>query len=217
MERLNSIVPSADQARWLFITVFVLVFLVPVFYQRQYNPMLALKNAGASQMTLSSSVLGHHHEQQPDTLSKDQSSLNGGKKEILFWPIIQSAANRHDVDPVLIRAIIFAESGYNPKAISKRGAQGLMQLMPETAYELGVEDSFNPEDNIHGGVEYFKLLLDRFDGDVELALAAYNAGSRKVRQYQGVPPFKATQHYVKKVLKYYQLYKEQMAEESGTT
>ena len=103
-----------------------------------------------------------------------------------------------------------AESGYNPRAISKAGAKGLMQLMPNTAQALGVEDVFNPQQNISGGVRYFKQLMNRFNGDFKLALAAYNAGSKAVRQYKGVPPFKETQHYIKKVFEYYQLYKNQM-------
>jgi soluble lytic murein transglycosylase-like protein len=104
-----------------------------------------------------------------------------------------------------------AESGYNARAISKKGAKGLMQLMPATAHALGVEDAFNPKQNISGGVRYFKQLVTQFDGDVTLALAAYNAGSRNVRHYQGIPPFKATRYYIKKVFKYYQIYKNQMA------
>jgi soluble lytic murein transglycosylase-like protein len=104
------------------------------------------------------------------------------------------------------------ESGYNPNAISKKGAKGLMQLMPLTAQALGVEDAFNPKQNISGGVRYFKQLVNRFDGDVKLALAAYNAGSKIVRHYQGVPPYKSTHYYIKKVFKYYELYKDQMTE-----
>ncbi|MGD2029916.1 MAG: lytic transglycosylase domain-containing protein, partial [Desulfobacterales bacterium] len=119
-------------------------------------------------------------------------------------------AGRYQVDPALVKAIIMAESGYNAKAISKRGAKGLMQLMPATAQALGVEDIFNPKQNISGGVRYFKQLFNQFNGDVKLALAAYNAGSRNVRNYQGVPPFKATQYYIKKVFKYYRIYKDQM-------
>jgi soluble lytic murein transglycosylase-like protein len=135
-----------------------------------------------------------------------------GENLKLFHPIILQEANRYEVDPALVKAIIMAESGYNPKAISKKGAKGLMQLMPSTAEALGVEDIFNPEQNISGGVRYFKQLVNRFDGDVTLALAAYNAGSRKVRHYQGIPPFKSTQCYIKKVFKYYDLYKDQMTE-----
>jgi len=119
-------------------------------------------------------------------------------------------AGRHEMDPALIKAIIMAESGHNPKAVSKRGAKGLMQLMPLTAKSLGVEDVFDPEHNIKAGVVYFKKLLNQFNGDVKLALAAYNAGSRKVRKYKGIPPFRATRIYIRKVFKYYELYKEQM-------
>ena len=138
------------------------------------------------------------------------------KKEQLFHPIIIQVSIRHQIDPALVKAIIMAESGYNPKAISKRGAKGLMQLMPSTAQALGVEDIFNPKQNISGGVRYFKQLVKKFDGDIKLALAAYNAGSRNVRQYQGIPPFKSTQYYVKKVFKYYQLYKDKMPGETDS-
>ena len=135
------------------------------------------------------------------------SSTTSGETDPLFLSIIQEASDRYEVEPELIQAIIMAESSYNPRAVSKRGARGLMQLMPKTAKSLGVEDSFNPEHNIHGGVRYFKQLLDRFGGDTKMALAAYNAGSRKVRQYQGIPPFKATRYYIKKVFSYYNRYK----------
>jgi soluble lytic murein transglycosylase-like protein len=139
------------------------------------------------------------------------SSIGRKKAERILHPIVIQAASRHQVDPALIKAIIMAESGYNTRAISKRGAKGLMQLMPATAHALGVEDAFNPKQNISGGVRYFKQLVTQFDGDVKLALAAYNAGSRNVRHYQGIPPFKATRYYIKKVFKYYEIYKDQMA------
>ena len=131
------------------------------------------------------------------------------REPIPFHGIIVQVAGRYEVDPHLIRAIIFAESGYNPKAKSKKGAGGLMQLMPSTAKALGVQDIFDPEENIDGGVRYFRSLLDRFEGDVQLALAAYNAGSRYVRHYDGIPPFKATQRYIKKVLKFHEKFKKQ--------
>ncbi|MFO7971198.1 MAG: lytic transglycosylase domain-containing protein [Desulfobacterales bacterium] len=139
------------------------------------------------------------------------SSIGRKKAERLLHPIVIKTAGRHRVDPALVKAIIMAESGYNARAVSKKGAKGLMQLMPATARALGVEDAFNPTQNISGGVRYFKQLVTQFDGDVKLALAAYNAGSRNVRNYQGIPPFKATRYYIKKVLKYYELYKDQMA------
>ena len=135
-------------------------------------------------------------------------------ESIPFHGIIVQVAGRYEVDPHLIRAIILAESGYNPKAKSKKGARGLMQLMPATARALGVQDIYDPEENIDGGVRYFRSLLDRFDGDVQLALAAYNAGSRHVRNYEGIPPFKATQRYIKKVLRFHEKFKTEQSADS---
>ncbi len=160
------------------------------------------------------------HEALPEgntdcALKNNVVSVDTRKSEGLFYQIIQKAADLNDVDPALVKAIIMAESSFNPRAVSKKGAEGLMQLMPTTAKALGVEDSFNPEHNIKGGVRYFRQLMDQFGGDTKLALAAYNAGSTKVRSYQGVPPFKATRYYIKKVFEYYQYYKESMAPETG--
>jgi soluble lytic murein transglycosylase-like protein len=132
------------------------------------------------------------------------------KEEVRFHEMILRAARRHQVDAALIKAIIMAESGYNDRAKSGKGAKGLMQLMPGTAEALGVEDVFNPEHNINGGVTYFKKLLKQFKGDVKLALAAYNAGGRKVREYGGVPPFKSTRCYIKKISEYYKFYRKQI-------
>jgi len=142
--------------------------------------------------------------------------VRGKKAERLFRPIIFRAAQRHQVDPDLVQAIIMAESSFNPNAVSNRGAAGLMQLMPATAKALGVKDVFNPEHNINGGVLYFKKMLKEFRGNVRLALAAYNAGSRKVKEYQDVPPFRTTQAYVNKVFEYYWHYKELLAADDDT-
>lgn len=128
------------------------------------------------------------------------------KREYLFSPIITQAADKHDVDPALVKAIIMAESAYDPMALSKKGAVGLMQIMPRTAEMIGSEDMYDPVYNINAGVKYLKILLNQFDGDLELTLAAYNAGSGKVREYQGIPPYKATRHYVQKVFRYYRHY-----------
>lgn len=127
--------------------------------------------------------------------------------ERLYYPIIIKYSKHYDVDPLLVKAVIMAESSFNPNAVSRVGAQGLMQLMPRTARYLGVEDSFNPDHNIQGGVKYIKRLLDRFDGDVRLALAAYNAGSQNVRKYRGIPPYPETKNYVKKVSNLHSSYK----------
>ncbi len=117
--------------------------------------------------------------------------------------IILSAGNEFRVAPELVKAVVLVESGMNPRATSPRGAQGLMQLMPGTAEELGVDDSYAPLANVRGGASYLRKMLDQFGGDRELALAAYNAGPGNVRKYAGIPPFEETQYYVKKVLRYY--------------
>jgi len=129
------------------------------------------------------------------------------KAEPLYNHIILEAANTHNVDLTMIKAIIMAESGYNRLSISRRGAGGLMQLMPATAKSLGVKNIFNPEENIYAGVRYYKSLLNRFNGDKKLALAAYNAGARNVRRHKGVPPFKETRQYIQKVLEYQHFYR----------
>lgn len=116
---------------------------------------------------------------------------------------IRDASGRYGVPERLVQAVIRAESAFNPRAVSVKGAQGLMQLMPETASMLGVRDSFDPEQNIHGGVRHLRALIDRFGNDVPLALAAYNAGEKAVVTHRGIPPFPETREYVSRVLHYY--------------
>ena len=117
--------------------------------------------------------------------------------------MVTSACAKHNIDPKLVMAVIQQESNFNQNAISKAGAQGLMQLMPATAKSLGVTNAFNPEQNINGGVKYLKTLLDRFHGNKILALAAYNAGPNAVDKHNGIPPYKETQNYVRNILRNY--------------
>jgi len=126
--------------------------------------------------------------------------------------IIEEASNTEKVDPLLIKAIIAAESNGNPKAVSKAQAKGLMQLIDATARSMGVKNVFNPADNIKGGTRYFGQLIDKYDGNIELALAAYNAGPGAVDKYSGIPPYKETQKYVGRVLNYYSLMKSRQQE-----
>ncbi len=119
-----------------------------------------------------------------------------------YEQLIQASAAKYGVNVALVKAVIQAESGYNPKAVSRTGASGLMQLMPGTARHLKVSDSFNPQQNVDGGVRYLRFLLDTFRGDVSLALAAYNAGLNKVARYGGIPPYEETRTYVSRVLSY---------------
>jgi len=117
-----------------------------------------------------------------------------------FASDIREISSRHGVDPSLVESVIRAESDFNPAAVSRTGARGLMQLMPKTAVMLGVRDSFNPRENIEGGVRHLRYLLDRYPGNVSLAVAAYNAGEGAVDAHRGIPPFAETQQYVQRVL-----------------
>ena len=117
--------------------------------------------------------------------------------------MVRSMAPKYRLDPNLVLAVIEAESGFNPKARSPKNAQGLMQLIPATASRFGVKDAWDPEQNLRGGMAYLRWLLDHFDGDVKLALAGYNAGERAVEKYLGVPPYRETQNYIRKVMRAY--------------
>jgi soluble lytic murein transglycosylase-like protein len=118
---------------------------------------------------------------------------------VAYDDAIAEAADRYQLDPNLIRAIIHAESAFNPFAVSSAGALGLMQLMPDVAQELDVLDPFDPRQNILGGSKYLRDLLDRHHGNVDLAVASYNAGPGAVKRYRGIPPYRETRNYVKTV------------------
>jgi soluble lytic murein transglycosylase-like protein len=117
--------------------------------------------------------------------------------------MVSDLSREHGVDPKLVDAVVRVESDYDPRAVSRRGAQGLMQLMPATADRLDVGDPFDPEENIRGGVREISRLVDRYAGNLQLALAAYNAGEGAVAKYRGIPPYKETRSYVSKILTIY--------------
>jgi soluble lytic murein transglycosylase-like protein len=121
--------------------------------------------------------------------------------------IIKEAAHRHGVDFSLLKAIIQAESSFNPQAVSKKGARGLMQIMPQNYPALNIKDPFDPRQNIMGGTRYFRKLYDRYNGKLALTLSAYNAGPTVVDRYQRIPPIPETERYVEKVMRFYRHYK----------
>jgi soluble lytic murein transglycosylase len=124
-----------------------------------------------------------------------------------YEDLIRSIAGRHNLDTDLVRAVIRAESDFNSTARSNKGAMGLMQLMPDTARLHHVIDAFDPSDNVEGGVRHLKMLLERYQGNLELSLAAYNAGSGAVEKHGGIPPFAETREYVRRVLRFYDSYR----------
>lgn len=135
---------------------------------------------------------------------KIPANANGAEQ---FDRYISEASKRHGVSFSLLKAIIKVESDYNPRAVSKKGAKGLMQIMPQTSKALKINNLFDPWENIMGGAQYFRKLFNRFEGQLPLALAAYNAGPAMVDRYQRIPPFRETEDYVKKVMQYYYAFK----------
>jgi soluble lytic murein transglycosylase-like protein len=139
-----------------------------------------------------------------DRFEKDLSAPAAGKTPRTpqaMSEVINAVSSRHHLDPDLINSVIHAESGFNPRAVSRKGAQGLMQLMPQTASRLGVVNTFDPGANVEGGTKYLRELLERYNFDLIKALAAYNAGPQRVEQYHGVSPYYETQAYVARIIR----------------
>lgn len=174
------------------------------------NPFSTLNSRGSASLspTLDQNMGQALQTYQEVELEKDKaadtfSTNTGNSNENQYDAFIQDAGDKHHIDPNLIHSIIKMESNYNADTKSHAGAAGLMQLMPETAKSLGVTDSLNPKQNIDAGVRYFKDMLKEQNGDISLALAAYNAGPGNVKKHGGIPPFQETQQYVQKVMDHY--------------
>ena len=169
-----------------------------VYHYKQSNGVTQLTNVPNRSLTLiSTSVYQSFEKGWTGSLFK---TANWKLNHDAFNEAILSMATAQSVDPALVRAVIHAESSFNPTAVSRTGAMGLMQLMPGTAARFGVANAFDPQENIRGGVTYLRFLLDKFNGDVRLAAAGYNAGEGAVMKYGGVPPYSETTEYVARVL-----------------
>jgi hypothetical protein len=135
-----------------------------------------------------------------EVLDEVLDELKGARNETELERLARASAQRHGLDPELVMAVVSVESGFQPRALSRKGAQGLMQLMPPTARELGVRNAFDPAQNLDGGARYLSALIARYGGDLTKALAAYNAGQGAVDRHRGVPPYRETRDYVRRVL-----------------
>lgn len=181
----------------------VILFIFPAAYADVYkyvddNGVVCYTDApfdkNANRMT-KESVYSTPANQQPS-----KPSTTDSQNSTDYHSIVQEKAVNYNIDPSLIKAVIKTESNWNNRAVSRKGAMGLMQLMPATAIDMDVRDPFDPEDNIEGGTKYLRYLLERFNGDLTLALAAYNAGPKTVEKFGYIPPFTETRQYVNKVL-----------------
>lgn len=139
----------------------------------------------------------------PRSSAPSRAPLSSSKFPSAYVDIINTACGRHGVDPALVHAVVKVESDFNPYALSRKGAMGLMQLMPQTAVVMNVGNSFNPQENIDGGVKYLRYLIDRYEGNLQLALAAYNSGETAVKKWGTIPPYRETQNYVQRIMKLY--------------
>ncbi len=180
--------------------------------EKRWKPAPAPKPGAIKAAQNAAAEVANYIESQPKSTKKTKAVSNPNYRDLARGYAVSSAeidfaintaAKRNDVDPNLIRAIIKAESNFNPNAVSRKGAMGLMQLMPETARSLKVQNPFDPKQNVDAGVRYFKNLMDNYKGDLKLSLAAYNAGSGAVTRSNGVPHIPETQNYVKQITSAY--------------
>lgn len=155
-------------------------------------------NLGTDRTTLAAPALS------PLLQAAAKAAASPASREQLYAPLIEDAAGRYKISPDLVKAMIRVESNFNPEAVSTKGCKGLMQLLPDTAKRFGVKNIFDPTENLEGGMKYLRFLLDYFKNDLNLALAGYNAGENAVTRYKGIPPYRETRDYVKKVTTIYQ-------------
>ena len=173
------------------------------------NGVVHFTNVPTSSKKKPAKIYPEQKKQSPLTAAVAQSAGNEQQNNsrdtvpASYLNIINTACSRFGVDPSLVHAIVKVESDFNPYAVSRKGAMGLMQLMPQTANTMNVRNTFSPDENVEGGVKYLRYLLDRYEGNISLALAAYNAGETAVKKWGTIPPYKETQDYVRKIMQIY--------------
>ena len=187
--------------KFVYLYVIILFFIISgVFY---FSPRLTAEDLSLFHSPISNPTQEPLLDPRTFELSLEERGVSVKKYDHL----IRAASRKYSLDPALVKAVIHAESRFDPQAVSPRGAVGLMQLHPDTVKELKIADPFNPKYNIYGGVRYLRGLLDTFEGDKQLALAAYNAGPNRVHRHRGIPPFKDTKKYLTRVLRYLDYYR----------
>ncbi|MDA8157818.1 MAG: lytic transglycosylase domain-containing protein [Deltaproteobacteria bacterium] len=186
----------------LYIFIATAVFLINIVYSAAAAADIYMRVGKNGTVYFSNVPVSSGYNLYMRTQRKSGIDINGYGR-VLYKNIILKASKKYNVSPKLIEAVIKAESGFNIKAVSDKGAEGLMQLMPQTQRKLDVTDPFNPSQNIYGGTEYLKSLIAKYRGNLPLALAAYNAGSKAVKKYGGIPPYDETRNYVNEVMQYY--------------
>jgi soluble lytic murein transglycosylase len=188
-----------------FLVIFVIAFLVSGVLTVKADIYMYIDEDGVMHFTNTPTSPGRDYK----VYVREKSSISAASYPTdKYDDLISDASQRYGVDSRLVKAIIKAESDFDPRAISKKGAMGLMQIMPENFQYLDIQNPFNPRENIMGGTRYFKYLYNRFDGKLALSLAAYNAGPTAVDNYnKTIPPYRETKQYVERVLKYYRNYR----------
>jgi hypothetical protein len=182
--------------------------MADIYQYTDENGVIHFSNVGVSSVKkykrLKPAVTAEQHTATPPHSSaSSRAPFSLSNFPSAYVDIINTACGRHGIDPALVHAIVKVESDFNPYALSRKGAMGLMQLMPQTAEVMNVGNSFNPNENIDGGVKYLRYLIDRYEGNLPLALAAYNSGETAVKKFGTIPPYRETQNYVQRIMKIY--------------